>query len=85
MTVQVLKYSAAVPVRRGAGKQLLENSISYAQIMDCFPMLLQLGEAFAELDCLIALAEASADLAFVRPEIVDDNVIYIKVQGNPFT
>jgi hypothetical protein len=34
---------------------------------------------------LIALAEASADLAFVRPEIVDDNVIYIKVQGSTFT
>lgn len=42
-------------------------------------MLLQLGRAFAELDCLLSLADAAADLRLVRPEIVEDNVTYIKV------
>lgn len=52
---------------------------SRTQIMDCSPMLLQLGAAFAELDVLLSLADAASDLKYVRPEFVEDNVVFIKV------
>jgi hypothetical protein len=44
-------------------------------------MLTQLGHAFAQLDCVLSLADASYDLQFVRPDIVEDNVLFIKVSG----
>ncbi len=45
-------------------------------------MLIQLGRAFSELDCLLALADAAFDLHFTRPELVDENVVYIKVNSH---
>ncbi|KAK0535449.1 hypothetical protein OC835_002362 [Tilletia horrida] len=41
------------------------------------PALLQMADLLAELDCLLALADAAARFAWVRPEVTDEVVIEI--------
>ena len=43
--------------------------------------LQQTSNALAELDAVLSLASAAVDLGLVRPRVVEENVIVIKVSG----
>ncbi len=54
-----------------------------SKILEHSTLLEELGHLFAEIDCILSLADASVDQKYVRPQLVDDNVIFIKVLCKP--
>lgn len=49
------------------------------KVLEHADLLIELGHYFAELDCILSLADAALDQNYVRPQVVTDNVIFVKV------
>ncbi len=52
------------------------------KVLEHADLLIELGHYFAELDCILSLADAALDQNYVRPQVVTDNVIFVKVCVN---
>ena len=50
-----------------------------AKVLEKSALLVELGQFFAELDCILSLADASVEQKYVRPQLVEENVIFVKV------
>jgi DNA mismatch repair ATPase MutS len=50
------------------------------QVLDHAELLRQIADVCAQLDCVHSLAETAVDQNYVRPTIVEDGVIFIKVR-----